>query len=127
LGRLVLGTQRASCPVLRVGRTVVGSAADRILASPRTRPVHRGAPSSRSLGRLGCGVRIGLVVVVLLPVLAVIPLAELNRPDVTGADPALPYLAPAGTHGIIPRINRLTGRQQGEMPVARPAVIREGG
>ena len=45
---------------------------------------------------------------------------------VAGADPALPQLIRSETDGIVARINGLTGRQQGEMPVAWPAVIREG-
>ena len=55
-----------------------------------------------------------------------VALAELNRPDVTGAEAAPPQLVRAGTEGIVPRIHRLARRQQGEMPVARSAVIREG-
>src|SRR2546425_6113976 len=51
---------------------------------------------------------------------------EPNRPDVAGADPSLPQLIRSGAHGIIPCINRLTGRQEGKMPVARRAVIGEG-
>ena len=58
---------------------------------------------------------------------------KFNRSDVTDArshssdiNPALPQLIPPGTLGIVPGINRLTGRQQGEMSVARAAVIGEG-
>jgi hypothetical protein len=50
-----------------------------------------------------------------------IPWLELNRPDVTAAGPhawdihpALPELIPPGTHGIVPRVNRRTGRQGGQ-------------
>ena len=63
---------------------------------------------------------------VLVVVLAVVAVSELNRPDVTGANPEPPELVCSGAHGIASRINRLTGRQQGKMAVARPAVIREG-
>ena len=65
-----------------------------------------------------------LLVVVLM--LAVVAIAERNRPNVTGAEAAPPQLVRAGTEGIIPRINRLARRQQREMPVAWTAVIREG-
>src|SRR5438046_10766629 len=58
---------------------------------------------------------------------------KFNRSDVTDArshssdiNPALPQLIPPGTHGIVPGINRLAGRQQGEMSVARSVVIGEG-
>src|SRR6266513_2759875 len=58
---------------------------------------------------------------------------KFNRSDVTDArshssdiNPALPQLIPPGTHGVVPSINCLTGRQQREMPVAGCAVIREG-
>jgi len=57
----------------------------------------------------------------------VVIIEEPNRPDVAAADPALPQLIRSGAHGIIPGINRLTGREQREMPVARPTVIREEG
>ena len=67
-----------------------------------------------------------IVLVVLRVVQAVVSLAELNRPDVTGAEAAPPQLVRAGTRGLVPRINRLARRQQREMPGARPAVIREG-
>ena len=60
-----------------------------------------------------------------LIVLAVVLIAELNRPDVTGADASLPYLVPSGTHGIAPGINRLTSWQKREMPIPRPTVIDE--
>ena len=97
----------------------------------------RGASASRrlsascgSLGRLGGGDRACVVVLFVLLVVvllvAVIPLAERNRPDVAGAEAAPPQLVRAGTDGIVPRIYRLARRQQREMPVARPAVIREG-
>ena len=72
-----------------------------------------------SLGRLGHGRRVVVV-------LAVNPIEESNRPDVAGADPALPYLVRPRAHGIVPRINRLTGREQGEMPVPWLTVIGEG-
>ena len=58
---------------------------------------------------------------------------KFNRSDVTDArshssdiNPALPQLIPPGTYGIVPGINRLAGRQQGDMPVPWLAVIREG-
>jgi len=51
---------------------------------------------------------------------------ESNRPDVAGADPAVPQLVRERTGRRVARINRLTGRQQGEMPVARRAVVGEG-
>src|SRR6202023_1317182 len=68
---------------------------------------------------------VGFELVVLLVVPAVVPIAEPNRSDIAGSDPSLPYLVLAGAHGIASCINRLTGRQQGEMPIARPTVIRE--
>ena len=80
----------------------------------------------RSLGRRGRGRKVLVVVIILLVVLAVVPVAELNRPNVAGTEAAPPQLVRAGTDGIVPGINRLTGLQQREMPVARPAVIREG-
>jgi hypothetical protein len=62
-----------------------------------------------------------------------IPVLELNRPNITVAGPhvwdihpALPELIAPGTHGIVPGINGLTGRQQGDMPVTRLAVIGQG-
>jgi hypothetical protein len=65
--------------------------------------------------------------------LVVIPALELNRPDVTttgpyvlNIHPALVELIPRGTHGIIAGINGWTARQQGNMPLTRPAVIGEG-
>jgi hypothetical protein len=85
-------------------------------ASPR-HPV--GKPLDLSLGAL-------VVLVVRLVVLAVVAVAELNRPNVTGADAAPPQLVRAGTDGIIPGISRLARRQQGEMPGAWSAIIREG-
>ena len=51
---------------------------------------------------------------------------EPNGPDVAGTDPALPQLVRERTGRCVARINRLTGRQQGEMPVARRAVVGEG-
>jgi hypothetical protein len=66
-----------------------------------------------------------VVVLVVLLFVVVVPMAERNRPDVTGADPSPPELVRSGTYGIVPRINRLTGRQQGEMSIPRPAIIRE--
>src|SRR5262245_27653097 len=65
------------------------------------------------------------LVVVLRVVLAVVLAWELHRPDVAAAAPALPELIPLRTHGIVPRINRLTGRQERHMPIPRPAVILE--
>jgi len=53
------------------------------------------------------------VLVILLRVVpAVVLIEEPNRPDVAGADPGPPALIRSGARGIIPRINRLTGRQQ---------------
>jgi hypothetical protein len=104
--RLVSGKQGTSRPVVRAGRTPVSATANRgkIAAGCRV------APSSRSLGRRGSGRRILFVLlVVLLCVLAIVLIEEPNRPNVTGADPSLPYLVPSRTHGIAPRINRLTG------------------
>jgi len=79
----------------------------------------------------GRAVLVGRVVFVV--VRTVVLAVELNRPDVTAARayfwdiyPALPYLIPSGTHGIIPRINRLAGREEGEMPLARCALIGKG-
>ena len=97
----------------------------------------RGASASRrlsaacgSLGRLSGGdgacVVVLFVLLVVVLMVAVIPIAERNRPDVTGAEAAPPQLVRAGTDGIVPRIYRLARRQQREMPVAWPAVIREG-
>jgi hypothetical protein len=92
-----------------------------------------GCGRPRSLGRLGRG-RTVLVVGLFLVVRAVVLAWELNRPEVTAAcayvgdiHPALPYLIPAGTDRIVASINRLTGFEKREMPVARPAVIPEGG
>jgi len=95
-----------------------------LLAAVRT---GRGA-----LGRLVCGRQVLVVVRVLLVVVAVVLAWELNRPDVTAArpypwdiHPALPQLVSEGTDGIIAGINRWAGRQQGDVPGARPAIIRE--
>ena len=94
----------------------------------RTRPqpprpsclAQSGSCRRRSLGCLGRSRR---VLVVLADVRMI---EESNRPDVAGADPALPYLVRPRAHGIVPRINRLTGREQGEMPVPWLTVIGEG-
>jgi hypothetical protein len=51
---------------------------------------------------------------------------KFNSPNVAGANPLLPQLIPLGTDGIVPGINRLTGREEREMAVARRAVIGEG-
>ena len=64
--------------------------------------------------------------VLLLVVLAVVPGAELNRPDIAGPETEAPQLVRSGTHGLAPGINRLAGLEEREMPVARPAVIPEG-
>jgi hypothetical protein len=76
-----------------------------------------------------------VVVVILVLIMRVVMRAvvlawELNRADVTAArpypwdiHPALPQLVSEKTEGIACGINGLTGRQQGEMAVARPAVI----
>src|SRR6266446_5237922 len=85
------------------------------------------SPVVRSLGRLGRGRKVLFVLVVLLVVLEVRIIEEPNRPDVTGADPPLPELVSSRTHRIAPGINRLTGRQQGEMPIPWLPIIREGG
>src|SRR6266508_5823610 len=70
-------------------------------------------PPLRSPGRLGRRRRVGVVLVILLRVVpAVVLIEEPNRPDVAGADPGPPALIRSGARGIIPRINRLTGRQQ---------------
>ena len=92
--------------------------------------------SCGSRGRLGGGDRVGVVVLFVMPVVflmlvvflmvAVVPSAELNRSNVAGAEAAPPQLVRAGTDGIVPRISRLARRQQGEMPVAWSAGIREG-
>ena len=43
-------------------------------------------------------------------------LLELDRPNIARADPPLPELIPLGAQGVVPRINRLTGRQGGKCP-----------
>ena len=69
------------------------------------------------------------MVIIFLIMRAVVLAWELNRADVTATrphpsdiHPAVPQLVSEGTEGIAPGINGLTGRQQGEMAVARPAV-----
>src|SRR5437773_740736 len=86
--------------------------------APGAKRVRHGASSLRSLGLFRW------IVVVRV---------KFNRPDVTDTrphssdiHPALPQLIPPRTHGIVPGINRLTGRQQGEMPISRRAVIGKG-
>src|SRR5262249_58695455 len=68
-----------------------------------------------------------------LAVRVVVGRVEFNRANVTEArshawdiDSALPQLISPGTHGIVRRINGLTGGQQGEMPIPRRAVIGKG-
>lgn len=73
-------------------------------------------PSYWSLGPLSSNRRV-------LIVLAVIPIEEPNRPDVTGAYPPLPNLVLAGTHGIASGINCLTGWQPREISIPRRAII----
>jgi len=51
---------------------------------------------------------------------------ELNRADITGSHPWLAQLIGGRTGRVVARINCLTGREQGEMPIARRAVISEG-
>ena len=84
-----------------------------LLAAVRT---GRGA-----LGRLVCGRQVLVVVRVLLVLVAVVLAWELNRADVTATrphpwdiHPAVPQLVSEGTDRIVPGINGLTGRQQGE-------------
>jgi hypothetical protein len=85
-------------------------------------------PSSRSLERLCSGRKVPVVVIILL-----VGRAKFNCPDVTAARsyswdiyPALPQLISPGTDRIVPRINRLAGREEGEMPLARRAIIGKG-
>ena len=67
------------------------------------------------------------MVLLLLVVRAVVPVAELNRSDIAGTEAEPPQLVRAGALGFVPGINRLTGLKEREMPVARPAVVPEGG
>jgi hypothetical protein len=94
---------------------------------------HSGCGCRRSLGRRDSGRTVLVVVLILLVVLAVVPVTELNRPDITAArpdfpdiDPAPPQLIGGQTGGIVARINRLTGGQQREVAIARRAVICKG-
>jgi hypothetical protein len=74
-----------------------------------------------------------VVVIISLIMRAVVLAGELNRADVTATrpypsdiDPALPELIPPRTGRIVARINRLTGRQQGEIAMPRRAIIGKG-
>ena len=85
--------------------------------SLRVPPVRCGALESQSVRFLPRGLATGM---------------EFNRPHVTDAGPhasdihpALPALIPPGTYDIIPGINGLTGREQGEMPMARGPIVPE--
>jgi hypothetical protein len=51
---------------------------------------------------------------------------ERNGSDVAGSHPWLTYLIRSGARGIIARINRLTAREQREVPVPWRAVVGEG-
>jgi len=54
-------------------------------------------------------------------------MAELNRPNIAGPEAEPPQLVRSGALGFVPGIDRLTGLEQREMSVARPAVILVGG
>ena len=51
---------------------------------------------------------------------------ELNRPDVAAPDPWLPKLVRGRTDRVVARIDGPARGQQGEIPLARGAIIGEG-
>src|SRR5262245_38874752 len=66
-----------------------------------------GGRQRRSLRCLGRGRQV-LVVVLLLVVRAVVSVAKLNRPDITGPEAEPPQLICYGAHGLVPGIPRRT-------------------
>jgi hypothetical protein len=81
----------------------------------------------RSLGRLGRSRKVLVVVLIFLVVLAVVPVAELNRPDIAGTEAEPPQLVRSGAYGLVPSIDRLPGLEERDMPIPRPTVIPVGG
>src|SRR4029450_10613776 len=118
--RLVRGTQGTGSPVLRAWHSPVVAATSLVPASPTSEVSLLRTAACWSLRGLGPRRRVAFV-------LAVVPVSKLNCPNIAGPEAEPPQLVRSGAHGMVPGINRLTGLEERDMPVARPTVIPEGG